>query len=75
MSGTSTASTSSSTSATSTSNGRQDPDVETGQDLLAADVVATERMDNLALCLCLLTAAAKTEVCVPDKGKNLTALS
>ena len=36
--------------------------VETGRDLFAAGVVAVERMDNLALSLCLLlTTTAKAE--------------
>ncbi|KAL7540703.1 hypothetical protein ACHAWF_006768 [Thalassiosira exigua] len=47
--------------------------VEAGRDLLASGVVAAEKMDNLALGLRLLTAAAKAEGCAPDGGDVLVA--
>lgn len=47
--------------------------VPAGRDLLAAGVVAAERMDNLALGLRLLTAAGAAEGCAPDKGDILVA--
>lgn len=49
--------------------------VETGRDLLASGVIAAEKMDNLALGLRLLTAAAKAEGCAPDSGDDLVATS
>ena len=49
--------------------------VATGRDLLAAGVIAAEKMDNLALGLRLLTAAAKAEGCAPDSGDDLVASS
>ena len=49
--------------------------VETGRDLLASGVIAAEKMDNLALGLRLLTAAAKAEGCAPDSGDDLVASS
>eukprot|EP01082_Thalassiosira_pseudonana_P013188 g12579.t1 g12579 contig6:2189185-2191662(-) len=49
--------------------------VETGRDLLASGVIAAEKMDNLALGLRLLTAAAKAEGCAPDSGDVLVAVS
>jgi len=48
---------------------------EAGRDLLASGVVAAEKMDNLALGLRLLTAAAKAEGCAPDRGDDLVASS
>lgn len=49
--------------------------VETGRELLASGVIAAEKMDNLALGLRLLTAAAKAEGCAPDSGDDLVASS
>lgn len=49
--------------------------VEAGRDLLASGVIAAEKMDNLALGLRLLTAAAKAEGCAPDSGDDLVASS
>lgn len=49
--------------------------VETGRELLAAGVIAAEKMDNLALGLRLLTAASKAEGCAPDTGDDLVASS
>jgi len=49
--------------------------VETGRELLASGVIAAEKMDNLALGLRLLTAAAKAEGCAPDTGDDLVASS
>lgn len=49
--------------------------VEAGRELLASGVIAAEKMDNLALGLRLLTAAAKAEGCAPDKGDDLVACS
>lgn len=49
--------------------------VEAGRDLLASGVIAAEKMDNLALGLRLLTAAAKAEGCAPDSGDDLVATS
>eukprot|EP00571_Detonula_confervacea_P011137 CAMPEP_0172309408 /NCGR_PEP_ID=MMETSP1058-20130122/9700_1 /TAXON_ID=83371 /ORGANISM="Detonula confervacea, Strain CCMP 353" /LENGTH=681 /DNA_ID=CAMNT_0013022027 /DNA_START=256 /DNA_END=2301 /DNA_ORIENTATION=- len=49
--------------------------VETGRELLASGVIAAEKMDNLALGLRLLTAAAKAEGCAPDMGDDLVASS
>jgi len=49
--------------------------VETGRDLLASGVIAAEKIDNLALGLRLLTAAAKAEGCAPDSGDDLVASS
>lgn len=48
---------------------------EAGRKLLAAGVIAAEEMDNLALGLRLLTAAAKAEGCDPDRGDDLVASS
>lgn len=49
--------------------------VEAGRELLASGVIAAEKMDNLALGLRLLTAAAKAEGCAPDSGDDLVATS
>ena len=49
--------------------------IEPGGDILAAGVIAAEKMDNLALGLRLLTAAAKAEGCAPDSGDDLVATS
>jgi len=49
--------------------------VEAGRQLLASGVIAAEQMDNLALGLRLLTAAAKAEGCAPDNGDALVASS
>ena len=49
--------------------------VEAGRDILASGVIAAEKMDNLALGLRLLTAAAKAEGCAPDNGDALVATS
>jgi pentatricopeptide repeat protein len=49
--------------------------VDAGRDLLASGVIAAEKMDNLALGLRLLTAAAKAEGCAPDSGDDLVAAS
>lgn len=49
--------------------------VEAGRELLASGVIAAEKMDNLALGLRLLTAAAKAEGCAPDSGDDLVASS
>jgi hypothetical protein len=49
--------------------------IEPGRDILASGVIAAEKMDNLALGLRLLTAAAKAEGCAPDSGDALVATS
>jgi len=49
--------------------------VEAGREVLASGVIAAEKMDNLALGLRLLTAAAKAEGCAPDSGDDLVATS
>lgn len=49
--------------------------VEAGRTILAAGVIAAEKMDNLALGLRLLTAAGKAEGCSPDSGDDLVAMS
>jgi hypothetical protein len=49
--------------------------VEAGRELLASGVIAAEKMDNLALGLRLLTAAAKAKGCAPDSGDDLVAMS
>jgi hypothetical protein len=49
--------------------------VEAGRELLASGVIASEKMDNLALGLRLLTAAAKAKGCAPDSGDDLVAMS
>mmetsp|Transcript_24655 Transcript_24655/g.51163 ORF Transcript_24655/g.51163 Transcript_24655/m.51163 type:complete len:716 (-) Transcript_24655:157-2304(-) len=49
--------------------------VDAGRDILASGVIAAEKMDNLALGLRLLTAAAKAEGCAPDSGDALVATS
>jgi len=49
--------------------------VDAGRELLASGVIAAERMDNLALGLRLLTAAAKAKGCAPDSGDDLVAMS
>lgn len=49
--------------------------IEPGRDILASGVIASEKMDNLALGLRLLTAAAKAEGCAPDSGDALVATS
>lgn len=46
---------------------------QAGRELLASGVIAAEQMDNLALGLRLLTAAAKAEGCAPDRGDDLVA--
>jgi len=48
---------------------------EAGRGLIASGVIAAEQMDNLALGLRLLTAAAKAEGCAPDRGDDLVASS
>lgn len=48
---------------------------EAGRDLIGSGVIAAEQMDNLALGLRLLTAAAKAEGCAPDRGDDLVASS
>jgi hypothetical protein len=49
--------------------------IEPGREILASAVIAAEKMDNLALGLRLLTAAAKAEGCAPDSGDDLVANS
>ena len=49
--------------------------IEPGREILASGVIAAEKMDNLALGLRLLTAAAKAEGCAPDSGDALVATS
>lgn len=49
--------------------------VEAGRELLASGVIAAEKMDNLALGLRLLTAAARAKGCAPDSGDDLVAMS
>ena len=46
-----------------------------GRALLAAGVVAAEKLDNLGLGLRLLTAASKAQGCEPDRGDDLVATS
>ncbi|KAL3939847.1 MAG: hypothetical protein SGBAC_005505 [Bacillariaceae sp.] len=46
-----------------------------GRRLLAAGVVAAERLDNIGLGLRFLTAASKAEGCAPDNGDSLVANS
>lgn len=46
---------------------------QAGRELLASGVIAAERINNLALGLRLLTAAAKAEGCAPDRGDDLVA--
>jgi PPR repeat len=46
-----------------------------GRTMLAAGVIAAEKMDNLALGLRLLAAAEKAAGCAPDKGDALVASS
>jgi len=48
---------------------------EAGRGLIASGVIAAEQMNNLALGLRLLTAAAKGEGCAPDRGDDLVASS
>jgi len=49
--------------------------VEDGRELLAAGVIAAEKMDNIALGLRLLTAASKASGVDPDRGDDLVASS
>jgi len=49
--------------------------VEDGRELLAAGVIAAEKMDNVALGLRLLTAASKAPGVDPDRGDDLVASS
>jgi len=49
--------------------------VEAGRQVLAAGVIAAEKMDNLALGLRLLTAAQKAQGCEPDRGDDLVCSS
>jgi hypothetical protein len=49
--------------------------VEDGRQILASGVIAAEKLDNLALGLRLLTAAAAAEGCAPDRGDDLVASS
>mmetsp|Transcript_2993 Transcript_2993/g.4268 ORF Transcript_2993/g.4268 Transcript_2993/m.4268 type:complete len:731 (-) Transcript_2993:96-2288(-) len=49
--------------------------VEDGRQILASGVIAAEKLDNLALGLRLLTAAASAEGCAPDRGDDLVASS
>ena len=44
-----------------------------GRSLLAAGVIAAEKMDNIALGLRLLTAASEAKGCEPDRGDALVA--
>mmetsp|Transcript_9846 Transcript_9846/g.17983 ORF Transcript_9846/g.17983 Transcript_9846/m.17983 type:complete len:350 (-) Transcript_9846:777-1826(-) len=44
-----------------------------GREILAAGVIAAEKMDNIGLGLRFLTAASKAEGCAPDKGDDLVA--
>ena len=44
-----------------------------GRTILAAGVIAAEKMDNIGLGLRFLTAASKAEGCAPDKGDGLVA--
>lgn len=44
-----------------------------GRNLLAAGVIAAQKMDNVALGLRLFTAAAKAKGCDPDRGDDLVA--
>jgi len=49
--------------------------VDSGRSLLASGLIASEQMDNVALGLRLLTAAAKAEGCAPDRGDDLVCSS
>jgi hypothetical protein len=49
--------------------------IEDGRSLLAYGVIAAERLDNVALGLRLLTAAANAEGVAPDRGDTMVALS
>jgi hypothetical protein len=44
-----------------------------GREILAAGVIAAEKMQNIGLGLRFLTAASKAEGCAPDKGDDLVA--
>lgn len=44
-----------------------------GRELLAAGVIAAEKMNNIGLGLRFLTAASKAEGCAPDRGDDLVA--
>jgi hypothetical protein len=46
-----------------------------GRTMLAAGVIAAEKLDNLGLGLRLLTAASKAEGCAPDRGDDLVSSS
>lgn len=46
-----------------------------GRSILASGLIASERMDNLALGLRILTAASKAEGCAPDRGDDLVCSS
>ena len=48
---------------------------EAGRSLLASGLIAAQQMDNVALGLRLLTAAAKAEGCAPDRGDDLVCSS
>lgn len=48
---------------------------QAGRSLLASGLVAAQQMDNVALGLRLLTAAAKAEGCAPDRGDDLVCSS
>lgn len=49
--------------------------IEDGRDILAAGVIAAERLDNVALGLRLLTAAGNAKGVAPDRGDTMVALS
>jgi hypothetical protein len=44
-----------------------------GREVLAAGVIAAEKINNIGLGLRFLTAASKAEGCAPDRGDNLVA--
>lgn len=46
-----------------------------GRELLAAGVIAAEKLDNIALGLRFLTAASQAKGCEPDRGDDLVATS
>ena len=48
---------------------------QAGRSLLASGLVAAQQLDNVALGLRLLTAAAKAEGCAPDRGDDLVCSS
>jgi hypothetical protein len=49
--------------------------IEDGRTILSCGVIAAERLDNVALGLRLLTAAASAEGVAPDRGDTMVALS